>query len=467
VTAYNDAEQTISETRFPFRWGSLTPAALDKLKFVFGDWFADQRLPEMPFALLLDSRGDVVSYYPSETIVVETILADVQLADQNQQIYRDVSSPVGGRWLNSERHQDRSRLISRLEEVGYPATDTQEIRTSSRPRLAYELCQMGVELQARNDMNAAKAVIDKAISVDGRSALAFVASGNLQRRVALSIPEEDDNARLTLQKQAAEDFEEALELDPLNKDAIIGKANVFIDQGRTDEALRDLLNYVKVVPDRYDVKAIIGRLYYRKQQPLKAAEFLVPAFENRPSLPFVAGDLGVVYLRSGEYKQALKFLLLANRLQPSNNDIFRALAEAEFVNGNFEKAVNLFEQVVEQNPAHMRSRQILAWLLATCPYESKRDGQRCLDIIKPFAEVQKDSPVVLEIYAAGFAEIADFENALKYQEEAIKLIEDGRGTSTYTDTQKIGMRDRGELYKRKSPYRSSEPDRNPILPAGG
>ena len=467
LSTHDEAAKTIKESRFPFRWGSLTPASIDKLKFAFGDWFSNQHLPELPFALLIDNRGEVVSYYPNDALGLETILADVPLVDQDQRRYRDSAAPIGGRWVNPERYQDRSRLITRLENVGYSGKNTQSLRDGSQRRLAYELCQMGVEFQARNELQAAKNAIEQAISIDRQSSLALVASGNLQRILALDGGIDDLNHKMTLQKQAAEDFGDALRIDPLNREAMLGKAYVLIDQNRTDDALQALLNYVKVAPDRFEIQAIIGRLYYGKQNYREAAKFMVSAFENRPSLPYVAGDLGVLYLRSGEYKQARKFLLLANRLQPSDKNIFRALAESEFVNGNFEQAVNMFEKVVEGNPTHIRSRHILAWLLATCPYESMRDGERSLSMIKPLAEVQTTSQVVLEIYAAGFAEIGDFENALSYQEEAIKLVDENRGDTNYTESQKVGMRSRVELYRRKSPYRSSEPDKNPILPPAG
>ena len=56
----------------------------------------------------------------------------------------------------------------------------------------------------------------------------------------------------------------------------------------------------------------------------EAAKHLLGAYELRPNLPYVAGDLGYLYLLSGEIQLARKFLRLANRLQPSERNIISA-----------------------------------------------------------------------------------------------------------------------------------------------
>ena len=200
---------------------------------------------------------------------------------------------------------------------------------------------------------------------------------------------------------------------------------------------------------------------------IHSAQYLVTAFENRPSLPFVAGDLGFLYLESGDGKLAKKFLQLAHRQQPSDKNILRLLAEAEFLTQNFEVAVDLFERAVILDPTRQRARQLLAWLLATCPFEGKRDGQRTIEMMQPWVNSDSKSPIALEIYAAGLAETGRFEEAVQFQQQAADLIENKTSEDPYFDSQQTGLLSRLELYRRKRPYRTAAVDRNPIAPPNG
>ena len=110
-----------------------------------------------------------------------------------------------------------------------------------------------------------------------------------------------------MQIDAIRDFEIAIALDPLNTEAIIGRANIAIDQNRISDALRQLTEYLQVDPERYEVHAIIGRLLFFQKKYPEAAKFLSTAFEKRPTLPFVAGDLGFLYLCAGEYEDCLLY----------------------------------------------------------------------------------------------------------------------------------------------------------------
>ncbi len=296
---------------------------------------------------------------------------------------------------------------------------------------------------------------------------AYVGEGNLLRRFANEQAAGASDLQRQLQQAAADDFELALQLDPLNTEAIIGRANIAIDQNRIDDALAQLSAHIQVDPTRYEVHAIIGRLLFHQKKYKQAAEFLGEAFDHRPTLPFVAGDLGFLYLSSGNYEQAQKFLRLANRLQPSDKNILRLLAEAEFVMGRFDEATSLFEQVIELEPNRRRTKNLLAWLLATCPYENRRDAQQALNIIKPLVELfGENSSATLEIYAACLAENGQFDEALEHQNRAVTLIREGKSSEAYSDQQKKGLSSRLELYKRKRPYRTADLSQIPILPPG-
>jgi len=293
-----------------------------------------------------------------------------------------------------------------------------------------------------------------------------VGRGNLIRQQALGSADDDLGLKLQQLDEAAASFTTALTLDPFNTEAIIGKSNVMIERKETSAAIAELAAYLEIDPTRAEVHALLGRLYFSKREFNSAVKHLLIAYELRPTLPFVAGDLGYLYLASGQAKLGRKFLRLSHRLQPSDRNVLKHLAEAEFTTGNFSEAVELLTRTLELHPNHRRSKQLLAWLLATSPFEEDRNGGQGQKLIKPLVAMMGDrSPTILEVYAACFAETGDFDQAVQHQEQAIELIRADKSEDRYSENQKSGMVSRLELYNRKRPYRTADLMQIPIRTA--
>lgn len=460
------AQQIANKIECPFTVGNAADSTVEKLELLNGEWFNDQRTPTAPFALLINRTGEVCNFYPAGALDFGTIADEIEMIASDEWDHGERAKSLGGKWIARYRTPKLNRLQVRLNEIGYKK-DAALLAKKSLPRTAYELCQKAIELESQGNFELSRAFFDKALVTDPRCVMAFVGRASLLRRMSKQQKIGDDSVRVPLQQLAIADFENAIELDPLNTDAIIGRANMAIDQNRIAEALVQLTEYVQVDPDRYEVHAIIGRLLFFQKRYPEAAKFLITAYEKRPTLPYVAGDLGFLYLSAGEYEDAQKFLNLAHRLQPSDKNMIRLLAEAEFITGKFDKAVGLFERVTELEPSRRRAKNVLAWLLATCPYEDHRDGKRAMAIMNPMVELVGDtSPSTLEIYAACFAEVGDFDKALELQEKAVSIIDGNTAMEFYSEDQISGLRSRAELYRRRRPYRMANLAQIPISPPG-
>ncbi|MFK7769537.1 MAG: FG-GAP-like repeat-containing protein [Mariniblastus sp.] len=463
---YSIAKEAVAESEFPFRWGAAAASTIEKLEYLSGDWFNNQQLPPLPFAMLIDKDGSVCGFYSEEASETYKILKDVGMLDQPDWSCRTAAAPIGGRWTARYRYPKLNRLRTRFKEIGYEK-DAELIGSRSAGQRAYELAQKAIELDSQGETNRSKNFFQQALSVDPKCIAAYVGQGELLRRMAADVAGTDSEIALKYQQQASSDFEQAISLDPMNTDAILGRANIAIDQNRIEDALGQLKEYIEVDPERYEVYAVIGRLLFFQQKYKQAAAVLGKAFENRPTLPFVAGDLGYIYLSTGDYAEAKKFLSLANRLQPSDRNLLRLLAEAEFVNGEFQDAIELLKRVNNEDPNRRRSRNMLSWLLATSPYEKSRDAEEAMELIKPMVDLfGETSPSTLEIYAACFAEQGEFEQAVEFQKKAVDLVSADETVEGYTVTQKEGLQSRLELYKRQRPYRMEDIDQIPIRPPG-
>ena len=452
---FDSAEQFFTQQNFPFRWGAATKATQEKLAQLNGHWFSQQQLPQLPFAVLMNKWGRVERFHwLTATKSPEKLVAYLnQDADNRSQGQGHLSDVNRGRWLYRYRESDLLRLVERFNQLGM--NETAELMfTLNRPNAALKLSQYAADLRSENDIERAAMFFDRAIDIYPNCVPALVGRGEMIRYQANKTGNLKTEEKLLSLKVAADNFQLASNIDPLCTPAIVGRANVLIDQNEVDEAITELQKYLSIDPARAEIHAILGRLYFANRQFPKAAKHLLVAYELRPNLPYVAGDLGYLYLCSGEVMLGRKFLRLAHRLQPSERNILRHLAEAEFVNGNFAKSVELLGMSIELNPSKRRPKELLAWLLATSPYEDTRDGLQGKKMMEPLMLMVGDrSPATLEIYAACFAESRDFTAAVEYQNKAIAMVRSGKTIDSYSEQQKEGMVARLELYQRQRPYR--------------
>ncbi len=447
----------------PFRWGAAPLSSIQKLEYYCGHWFSNQQLPRLPFALSMTPYGQVASFHYLEKVShAKALAADLaELAGQKETAAKENR----GFWVNRYRTEDFSRLITQFRSMGMERT-ANVMFFRSRPHMASQLTQHAAELTADGDMAQAMKFYDRALKLFARHVPALVGRGNLIRQQALNQADGDLSQRIQRLNQAAASYSAALSLDPFNTEAILGKSNVMIENKETSAAIAELAAYLEIDPTRAEVHAMLGRLYFTKRDFNSSAKHLLIAYELRPTLPFVAGDLGYLYLASGKAKLGQKFLRLSHRLQPSDRNVLKHLAEAEFTIGNFSEAVDLLTRTVKLNPNHRRSKQLLAWLLATSPFEEDRNGPQGQKLIEPLVTMMGDrSPTILEVYAACFAETGDFDQAVRHQEKAIELIRAEKSEDRYSETQKSGMVARLELYSRKRPYRTADIAQIPIKTA--
>ena len=115
------------------------------------------------------------------------------------------------------------------------------------------------------------------------------------------------------------------------------------------------------------------------------------------------------------------------------------------VAGKYVETVSDLRVAVELDPKNVQAHNSMAWMLATCPDESFRDGVKALELAtKANALSDRKNQYVLGTLAAAYAESGDFQKAVEWQEKALELA---------PDEQKDDFRSRLVLYKSGKPYR--------------
>jgi len=91
----------------------------------------------------------------------------------------------------------------------------------------------------------------------------------------------------------------------------------------------------------------------------------------------------------------------------------------------------------------------LAWLLATCPDASLRDGSRAVELARKAEQLAGSShPEVLDTLAAAYAEAGQFSEAIETAKKALQLV-----SAQHNSAMADAVRARLKLYEANSPYR--------------
>ncbi|MHC4064804.1 MAG: tetratricopeptide repeat protein [Planctomycetota bacterium] len=286
--------------------------------------------------------------------------------------------------------------------------------------------------------------------------------------------------------EAAEQFRMVLERDPQNLRAKAHLAQALADMGQLDDGESLLREVLSAEPDDADTLLRLGILQAKRGNAAEAERHLLRSAELRPGGATVHFQLGKITLALGKYAEAVEHLqrgieqnagdplahyLLgaafqrqgnvesarsawqeAIRVGPRFTNAYVALAVLESGNQQVAEGIRLCKQGLEQTPKSPLLANTLAWILATCPDETHRDGPAAVRWAEQACELTKNAnAVLLDTLAAAYAEAGRFEDAVKAQRQTIKLT-----TQAGASEQLEAYRARLALYEAGQPYREGE-----------
>lgn len=280
---------------------------------------------------------------------------------------------------------------------------------------------------------------------------------------------------------AMADLEKAVQLEPFNIQALLHRGLAYSVQGQMDKALDDLDQAVKASPEEPDAYAYRGRVLLQIGKYDEAFDDLNTAVALRPNDPKTLAQRGLAQTQRGNLAFALADFDQAIRLNPTEPHLYawraNALAETNQLDKalqdlnhamamnprepsfyrirgrtytkqhKYAEALADMEHCRELNPSSFETCNSLAWLRATCPDSSFRNGAEAVKLATQACESTRFGlRAALDTLAAAYAEAGDFEQAVRYEKQAL-------GSVGVQEKNRAEMQQRLELYQQKKPFR--------------
>jgi tetratricopeptide (TPR) repeat protein len=171
----------------------------------------------------------------------------------------------------------------------------------------------------------------------------------------------------------------------------------------------------------------IGQSYMARNMAAEALPHLAAALVGEPDDAELLYNVGIVELAARKPASAVSHLKRSHELNPDDADVCFQLANALHAAGQTKDALIHYRRTLTLRPGWPFATNNLAWILATHPDGSLRDGRESLRLAEVLCQADdRSDPTWLATLAAAYAEVGRFDDAVRTNERAAELAE-GRG----------------------------------------
>ncbi len=218
--------------------------------------------------------------------------------------------------------------------------------------------------------------------------------------------------------------------------------------GRIDEAIAHYHKALEIQPDYADAHNHLGIVLAGRGRFEEATAHYRKALEIQPDNADASYNLGMALARCGQFDEALIHLQPALKLRPNDAELQNTLGNISAARGQFPEAIAHYRKAMEIQPDDLAAQKNLAWLRATCPVASQRNGEEAVAIAERVnRRCDGKRPDVLDTLAAAYAELGWFPEARTTAHKSLELVKQ-QNARALADA----VRARIALYEAGKPY---------------
>ncbi len=244
-------------------------------------------------------------------------------------------------------------------------------------------------------------------------------------------------------------FSHALAVTKENSVAHINLGTALEAMGRRKEAMWHYQEGVRIKPQSpqgYNNLANVLDDLGRFDEAVAAYE---QALRLRPNVALVHNNLGVALAKHGRYEEARTNFQRSIELKPGDAHGHYLMGTLYLRMGDARSAVGAFQAALSANPNHLKALLYLARVLAANEDASIRNGPQAVALAeRAMALSGGEQPAVLDTLAMACAEAGRFDDAVKTEQTAAKLLKSSNDTVAMAEAAQ-----RLALYQARQPFR--------------
>jgi tetratricopeptide (TPR) repeat protein len=249
--------------------------------------------------------------------------------------------------------------------------------------------------------------------------------------------------------EAMEHFQKAIDIQPGFAQAHNNLGIVLFHKGQVDEAMTHFQKALAIQPDNAEICNNFGNALLGKGEVDGAIRCFQKAVAIAPDFAGAQENLGMILSQKGQVDEAIVHYQKAVALQPVNAEFQYNLGYALFLKGEERGAIAHYQRSLELQPQNAIACKNLAWILATSPEASVRNGRKAVELAEQAVRLSGGTnSVFIGTLAAAYAEVGRFSEAVEMAQRARQLAA-AQNNAALVDVLQMQM----GLYQAGSPFR--------------
>jgi protein O-mannosyl-transferase len=193
----------------------------------------------------------------------------------------------------------------------------------------------------------------------------------------------------------------------------------------------------------------LGIVFLRQGKLDEAISMLQAAVDLRPDNSPAHENLAKALLQKGQVDDALVHYRKLLELQPDNIEVHNIVGTVLLQRGHIREGVEEWQKVLAIQPYNGNALSNLAWVFATSPDSSLRDGTKAVQLAEQALRVSgRRIPILFRTLAAAYAESGQFSEAIQTAQEGVELANSQGNSALATEFQ-----GNIALYQQRQPLR--------------
>ena len=230
--------------------------------------------------------------------------------------------------------------------------------------------------------------------------------------------------------EAITHYQKALQITPDYTEAHNNLGNALLQKGRVDEAITHYQKALQITPDYAEAHNNLGSALRQKGRVDEAITHYQMALQIKPDYVEAHKNLGNALLQKGRMDEAIVHYQKALQIKPDYAEACYNLGSAFFLQGRMDEAIVYYKKALQIKPNYLEVQNNLAWMLATAPQASLRNGNQAVELAQQANRLTGgENPIILTTLAAAYAEAGRFSEAVETAQHALLLAESQSNTA--------------------------------------